>query len=1085
MEYLYHLYKEESYRDYIDNDPPFSLAVVGKKKFPISESLSRFSELGSRFRVNYFSDIKALFTQKNKSASSGDVLGIFKSNWCSKHLQLKCSCLIFCLDWDEVGETSLDEVWLSNICNQLREYMNYSRSKVIIALVTEKEVNMNANSMVQIEKLQYDVKVFLGSEFKYVLPLFEGGMEVNSGERLFRMAFELSTKYHKDEVSRIKNGKLDRSYITVRRKFKIAWHYLVLKDVKTAKRYFEDSYRTLRDISVFCPMMESRICASILIYHIIRAASTESAISFDDPYYRLCENHILWLGQAIRSTCSENKPVARFLKLLLVGECYDWITRYSVNLTNNLQRDLTISSLGAFEDALNMNCSSSHLTDMVSVPFFLGSECSLESHGCIFYSAHSTEILSGRVQEILNRIGTLEKPSLEAFFLSARASIWLRKVEEVFYFLNRVRNFTLGTYQECEVFHGLLMEAYRSLDGKLDESNRDEIMFSFVSLSFGPGEGHIQKRYLRTFLEMTKTNSCSEIKLCYPKKGHYAPFTCLCSFTEYYHDCSSRTKLNLEIFTASVESIIMDSLYVAISKFCSDGSKSSNTILLSKENFEVSLKTSRSFLVELHLDEPGYYHCSSVKGRVSCNGVFLNVEWGLDNSVVRQKFPRELEIVGEVSGPSKHRPWIYVVKPVCRVELDVPNNITAVEGEEVNVNIFIRTEKKLEGNGILVFPYIPNFYELAGDIKLEKRSMFRDGQTDYPAFVLDKFPVISQGNPLRLSVVYKCLRAGKYIVPIFFNYKSVNYSDREIIKRIQVNVFYPFSPTFTLFRVLPWMVTPIKMDVVLGSEISLSIPESSSKFVQHEVSTLLPPRDGISEIATIPQNSKSIMLYNGVKEKGEKTLDTIFSKGEEISIVISMTCQALRGLKILSLDVVTAYDALLISQAVGQLPCSVEYLDILTITARIRVLRLGKYSLGFIRMLLASEDGTQHIMSDFSLPEVGVESTPFSLTLKSPSVAFLGSPFLLSFDIVNKTESSQSCELIIEKNEAFFVMGGRTQWSFSLGPNSVKSTEIILQPLRVGSLKLPSAFVRHLSSAGSSLTFACQSDSQRVCVLPS
>ncbi|ORC86808.1 uncharacterized protein TM35_000251040 [Trypanosoma theileri] len=1085
MEYLSHLYKEEPYRDYIDNDPPFSLAVVGKKNLPIAESLSRFSESGTRFRVNYFTDIKTLFPQKVKVGLTGDVLGIFKSKWCSKHLQSKCSCLMFCLDWDELGETSLDEVWLSNICNQLREYMNYSRSKVIIALVTSKEVNSNVNSIVQIEKLQYDVKVFLGSEFKYVLPLFENGMEVNSAEKLFRMALELSTKYHKDEVSRIKNSRLDRSYITVRRKFKIAWHYLVLKDVKTAKRYFEDAYRSLRDISPFCPTMESRICGTILIYHIIRAASAESLISFDDPYYRLCENHILWLGQAIGSSSSEDKPVARFLKLLLLGECYDWITKYTVNITDNVKKDLMISSLGAFEDALNMNCSSSHLTDVVSVPFFLGSECCLDSHSCIFYSAQSTEILSERVQELLNRIGTMEKPSLEALFLLARANIWFRKVEEVIFFLNRLREFTMGTYQECEVFHGLLMEVYRSLDGKPSKKNRDEVMFSFVSLSFGPGEGNTQGRYLRTFLDMAKTNSWTDINLYYPKKGHYAPFTCLCSFSEYYHDCSSRAKLNLEIFTASVESIIVESLSVTISRFCDDEKKASNTILVSKEKFQVSLKTSCSFLVEIHLDEPGFYHCANVKGRVNCNGVILNVEWGLNNSVTLQKIPRELEIVGEVLGPSRHRPWIYVVKPVCLLEFDVPNNITAIEGEEVNVNIVVRAAKNLEGNGSLVLPYIPNLYEFTGDIILEKRSIFRDSQTDYPAFVLDKLPAISQSSPLRLSVVYKFLRAGKYMAPIFFNYKSANYSDREILKRIEVNVFYPFTPTFTLLKVLPWNITPMKVDVVFGSENTLSIPESSSKYVQHEVSILLPPRDGINEIATIPHNNKSIMLYNGVKEKREKSLDIIFSRGEEIVVEISMTCQALRGLKVLSLDVVTAYDVLLISQAVGQLPCCVEYLDILTVTAKVRVLRLGKYSLGFIRIVLASEDGIQRTMSDLPLPEVGVESTPFSLTLRSPSVAILGSPFLLSFDIVNKTESSQSCELIIEKDEAFFVMGGRTQWSFCIGPNSVKSSEIILQPLRVGSLKLPSAFVKHLSSPGSGLTFVCQSDSQRVCVLPS
>ncbi|KEG12913.1 hypothetical protein DQ04_01331000 [Trypanosoma grayi] len=1085
MDYLSQIYKDDCYRDYTDCDPPISLAVISSKELHIAEGLSHFFDSSACFRLNHFRNLQSLLTQKVKESLPSSVAEVFKSNWCTKHVKLRSSCVIFCLDWDELGDASMDELWLSEVCNQIKESMRRFRCRVIIVLATEKKMSKNVTSCAQIEKLQYEVKLFLGSEFKSVLPLFEDGLDRHSAENLFRMVVELSTKYHRDEAVRLKSFAVEPTFRAVRRMFKTGWHCLVLKDHKAAKRCFEVAYRTLKDIAPFFPATELRICGTILLHHILHIVSAEASVSSEELCYQLCEDHIIWVGQALRSSSAENKQMAGFLRLLLLGECYDWLAQNTSSMAVGVRQDFLVASLVAFGDALDMILNSLPSSLSVTIPAYVGSECCLETHRCVFSCDHA-DLLSKRVKSTLNQVLSQTELSVEAIFISARASQLICGGEEVFVLLEKLRSFSTGTYREAEAVHKLLMESTKNGIVALSERSRAEFLYSVVSLCFGPGDRKKQRHYLGLLLDTVKLAELDMVTLSYPRMGCCAPFTVLCSFANKRQDCLKAAQLKLTLFTTSVDTIIVDCLCVIVSRFSGDKRMNSITHSVSKKPLEVRLHAPCSVSVLLNLEEPGMYHCTCIRGRIKHGGTCLNVGWNMDDSPTGQCSLQRCEIVGEVLGVSQHNPWICVAKPACRVDMVAPNNIMGVEGEEVSVDIVLRTDQDLEGRNSLVLPFVPRLYEFSSHELLEKRSRLGDGpQKGYRTVILDNLPSLSPCNPLRLSVKYRCLKAGKYIAPILFQCRSANYSGRDVLKKVQMDIFYPFSPTYTLLKVLPWTVSSLKKDVLLGSEARLSVPERSDAFVRREVFTLVSPRDCINEDASTMQNNRDILLYSVHREITANRVDLNVPKGEEIVLVVSMECQAIRGLDVQALDVVCAHGTTLRSLNVGTLPCHVDYLEKLTLTAKICALRVGTYSPGFVRIVVVPEGGTQRIVSDLPLPDLRVEDAPLALAVKGPSTVILGSPFLVSFDVVNKTVDSRNCELVVGKCEDFFLMGGRTQWSFSLGPNSIKSTEIILQPLCVGTVTLPSVFVRLSSEMASGTLASCQCNSQRVCVLPS
>ncbi|RNF12696.1 uncharacterized protein Tco025E_06408 [Trypanosoma conorhini] len=638
MEFLSQFYNDDSYREYLDASPCFSLAVLSRKRLRIAEGLFRFFDSHTRFRVNYYSDLQSLFAKGVESSLPLEASGVLKSAWCSKHCKLRCSCLLVCLDWDQLGETAIDEVWLSGVSSQLKEYTRSFRSKVIIALTTENEIRNSANATAQLEKLQYNMKMFLGHDFKSVLPLFELGMEKESAEKLFEMALELARKYHTDEVLRLKNFKLEPSYSLVRRDFKIGWHSLVLNDTKSAQKYFESSYRILRKLAPPWPAMELRACGTLLLLRVLYSGSLESTISSDDIYCRLVEDHIMWIGKALRCGSSEVKHMARFVRLLIVGECYEWLVRNCLYLSAETRRDYLVAATGAFEEATEISQSRNSLQEPTVAPVFVGTECYLGTHKFIFCSETCIKALQLRVKNLLSELESESSLCLDALYISFGAYINLQAWEQVFFCMENFRQRRIGTYREAEFAHKLWISVMNSTSGKLIEQNREYILFSLVSLCFGPAVDGVQRHYMQKFLDLVRQNELKQVNLSYPRRGHFAPFTVLCNFQCDHHVCATPTELYITLFTASVEGIILDALSVTVSRLSGDGTESASTYLAFDKALKFNLNNPSSACLKLTLDEPGLYQCTSVRGCVNCAGMHLNVEWKLEKKQVQNRF---------------------------------------------------------------------------------------------------------------------------------------------------------------------------------------------------------------------------------------------------------------------------------------------------------------------------------------------------------------------------------------------------------------------------------------------------------------
>ncbi|RNE99183.1 hypothetical protein TraAM80_08346 [Trypanosoma rangeli] len=1085
MEFLAQLYNDDAYGDHLDANPSFSLAVISGKRLRIAEGLSRFFELHKRFRVNYFSELQALFTKGVDDSLPSEVSGILKSNWCSKHVRVICSCVLFCLDWDELGEAPLDEVWLSEISNRLREYTRLFHGKVIIALTTANGIRISKNAAAQLEKLQYDMKMFLGHDFKDVLPLFELGMEKQSAGKLFEIAVELATKYHTEEVLRLKNFKFDPSYSLVRRDFKIGWHYLVLNEKKSAQKHFENSYKILRKLAPPWPAMELRACGTILLFRVLHNVSRESPSFSVDINRELVEEHIMWIGKALRCGSPEFKSMARFLRLLLVGECYEWLFRNCRYLSAATRRDYLVAATGAFEEAIELSRSCTSTKGPNVAPVFVGTECYLDTHNFIFSTESCLRALQVRIKNLLSEIELSSNLSPDALYISVGAYINFHAWERVFFWMKKFGELRIGTYREAEVLHKLWICAMNATGGKLTEEVRENILFSSVSLCFGPTVESVQRHYMQQFLVLMRLHELNQVNLSYPRRGHFAPFTVLCSFQCDHHVCATPTEIYFTLFTASVKMITLSFLYVTVSRLSADGTESLSTYLVLDKGLKFNLNAPAFACLNVTLEEPGIYHCTRVQGCVDCSGIRLNVEWKLEKKLSIEPLLRQTERFGSSTELLYHKPWICVVRPACQVDIEIPSTITAVEGEDLNLDIVIKSEKDLNGKGRLVIHYVPGLYEVACDAfqgKYVKRSeSFRKG---YRGFVLDDLNPISRDHPLRVSLNYRCLRAGKYIASILFYYNSVNYSDIEIVKKIHLNILYPFSPTYTSLKVLPWLVTPLTGDVLVGSETTLSVPDFSRASIQHEKFVLLHPCYSTRENVSSFQDNRDSLVYAGHTEVEDNTENFNLTKGGEIVLLASMETQALQGLTVEDLDVVCTHAVLVVSLTVGELPCHLEHLEVLRLSMKLRVLDVGKFSLGFIRMILAPINGAQRIVSDLPLPEVKVEDMPLLLTLRAPSIAIIGTPILISFVVANKTEHLQNCEMVIEKNDSCFLIGGRTQWSFCLPPNTTKSTEITMQPLCIGTIPLPSFYLRHSTGVVSGSCAVCVSGSQRICVVP-
>ncbi|CBH13417.1 hypothetical protein, conserved [Trypanosoma brucei gambiense DAL972] len=1081
MNFLSQIYTDSCYKSYLDNEPPFLVAVVSGKRLCISEGLSRMSNQSSLFHIKYFPDLRSLPTkQKAAGAPLPNALGVLKSDWCTRHLHSRFSCVIFSLDWETVSDVAMDEIGNSSMWDQLLAWTRTLRSKIIVALATEKCSNEGEDVKEKLETLQRVLKQRLGDDFNELIILFKLGMERESAEHLYHMLKKTSTAYHMEELARIRNKPPEPNYRAVRLGFKAGWHSLVVRDLGAAVKHFTNAYNCLRDVAPPQSPMELRMCGTVIIMHLLNAAKALSDVSFEDLYYGMCEDHIVWLGQVTPST-GENFTMVQFLKPLLIAECHYWLAKNTCHAVPVASMGHLCACMFAYEDALKVNRSLETSAQKTVAPVLIGVECCSEAHVNICSLSGTSDALTKRVGELLSECACLTVPTVELLYTSARLNVMLRRTDEALYSLEMLWEHGVKSYEGAKVIHGLLMELSKSVPDELVEKCSREVTLSYASLSFGPGAEEIQRRFRDSFAKMISTCSLDSF-LSYPHKGYYAPFNIFCGFSEVHGD-DSMHELVMVFRTHSIDNVNVDSLCVNLSRMRDNKLDSWATQTSVDRSVELCSCNSSSVSALFDLREPGVYYCSRVQGRVKCGEICLNVEWNFDDTSVENYFLQHDQFKKWGVSYSQCTPWVCVAEPICHIEVHAPDYIVGVEGEVVEVDVVIDTNSDLRDDTSFVLTHLPAVYEFvgcdAGNCSLKKRC---DGGKGYVSLLLNNLPPILCGSPSRLTMRYKCNRAGKYVIPVTFCALSNTSAKVEITKNVQAHISCPFIPSYTLFKSIPWTMEAQNTNDGGTSLVTLEVPEVSSPFVRSGSYTLLRPQDYINEDLSTLHGNRSVTLYGAFTNR-EKCGDINFSKGETIVVVMTMECRAVQGLTLSSFDAVVSDNVVLLSLAAGTLPFQVDYMESFTVTAKLRVLRTGRVSLGFVRMLISPGSSTQRIISDVSLPEVETDDHVLELTLECPSTVASGSYVTLVCNVVNKTAIPQSCQLTLERNGEFFLVGGIEQWNFPIGPLAVYSTRIVLKPLAVGVLQLPSLHLRHSSGVSFGTVSSFQFDSQKICVL--
>nr|CCC49682.1 conserved hypothetical protein [Trypanosoma vivax Y486] len=1089
MNYLSSLYKDSMYGDLLDHNPFLSIAIVGNRASVIYESIVQHEDRSVHFNAMCVPDVRSLLSTKATREDTSADDGILKSNWCSKHLHSRFSCIVYEFDWDGIITSGMSGAQLCSICNELTEYVRSYRSKVVFILVTERARAAVDNPEDAMEKLRQEIKSHFDGAFEGVLPLYALGREQESAAHLAQTLEMLAMGYHTEELIRISGKNPPSDVKTVRCMFKKGWHCLVLKDAKAAVKSFRAGYDTLRETTSLFPAMEARVCATLFLRHLLHAAKEMTGILYDESYYRLCEEHIIWLGRASHPCAGENNSAAFFLRSLLIAECAEWLAHNTTDIPSSALAALLTTCLLAYKDALGIKGSVSRSEQNITPPSFLGVECRLKPHGDLFSSRAASEFVMKRVRELVASLSALTALSGEALHICARMSLLLNDPEGALSALQRLWELNAGSYRVAEACHDVLCRASVLASAGTQSKWDEEMVCSYLSLVFGPAPREKQGFYANCFRDMLKQVELHDIRLVYPRRGHFAPFTVLCRFSSDQSDSSTQPQLYLTFFSAAVELFTVDSISVTISHSQGDAEPILSSRAPAPDTVELSSQSPCVTTMPLELNGHGLYRCVSVRGRVTYAGVSLVVEWQFEGSGAQISETPLQDAFSQCPLFSAHKPYIHIVKPLCHVEITVPNCPTGIEGEIVSAEIVVRTDVELTGRGSIALTHISNVCEVVGDAFRESSVSHRNAaKVGTRSFLVDAPSTLSPALPFRVPVKFKLVRAGKYTLPVSLSYESANFSNVEVVQRMEVHVLYPFSPTFTVMKSLPLELKgeedkpQLEANKVVGPFSALSVPEASCAFVHGEHHKLVHPREYLNDDMTALQGKKNILFYNTYTET-KSCADLNISNGENIVLIATMKCQALFGVELLSLNAAVSNGATLLSLTAGSLPCHVGYLESLTVVARFRVSKTGKFPLGFLRLLISPGGGTQRVVSDMSLPEVVVDDNPLALTLTCPSTAVVGMPLLISCKVVNKTETAQHCVLEIENKEESVVCAA-THWSFSMEPHSVYNTQLTLQPLVAGVLHLPSIHLRHASGIIFGTVASCQSDSQRICVLP-
>ena len=312
MEFCQSVFSNDEYKYFLEDHPCPHVGLIGCERSTREAIANAFAGLQYRPARLFVSSHESAATVYSKKERTGtkNLTGVMKLGWWKKHQERVLGCAVLLVDWDatQAADRVQFEAIMQKHLDAIKAHLkvpSVSNTKIILGLVCAAKGLTDPSpcgSYITIEEAQSALRSRLGLSDRNILALYQRGMDQYSVQRLENMIMEQVSRYHKDEIARLRKAKSDaseavaasvqdgdvqhgasamESLLIARNRFKIAWHATVSKDTKLARRSWEKCYNALHSLPP--PLSVDRwVIATIALWKLI----SDNFFKFSNPQGR-------------------------------------------------------------------------------------------------------------------------------------------------------------------------------------------------------------------------------------------------------------------------------------------------------------------------------------------------------------------------------------------------------------------------------------------------------------------------------------------------------------------------------------------------------------------------------------------------------------------------------------------------------------------------------------------------------------------------------------------------------------------------------------------------------------------------------
>ena len=1114
----------------------------------LTESLRKLNRPQQSLNLFSFSQPSELHAKKLRSApnESQKAHGILKRDWCKKHQEKVFGCVVVVVQID--GSTSLEQ-HVGSAYESARSHLRSSvNTRVVVAITTMLGSDELSFPGATVDDFVTQLRLKCGIDQRSLIVLYRNGEDALSLSRLWSLMFECCQKYHRDEVARIKKMKNEvmkspgGEILLSRYRFKIAWHSLVLQDLKMMRHNLEKAYAVIR--SQVPNSIDLRITATICHWsmvasncnHLISSAVSESTlIEHLDAASTAFQNHLWWCLQPLDLMRDHDPNATAIMSHCYISEWYQLLATKIISVVECHRVPIDKLPSSCFPSVFFHAASSSlllvrQLSDLIkpdpieTLPItFFGEECKLM---------------------YLHQISRVVSASLISERMYDLLVLGMRYCNQV----QRPRLFLQMQSMAAEhlYFKGDFKEAFNSLSAVLGESR----LMDFVGIACSLHKLMVQT--CRRFLKIVGDGDAKTVILAKMIKSllylsgsvEATPHTqqvILAEASKRYHDFSPDGAFHEITFIHGDRNQIIDCMPCFNEPFYEAGARNGRCTLLFRtiaqgdfkvRNVEVtfryvnrksttvkricfeeavafSSKLPLSFSVPISFTCDGLIECEkAVAFVVLCESenVVVPLAIQFENEKIYPRFDSHvfdssidlLQLHYRSSDPLRClRPVARIVKPVPKASLEAVQAEHAIEGEFYAVEFVIRSVGDELRLLKLIIPFLESSMEVFAEESIEGE-LHRVCESEFLPFIPEGYDAvvftvrntIAAGGTVRQKLLFHCQKGGKFELPVRLHFATESCAGLVVSNLLVIHVCHPFFAIHTLCSSDMWCSRSFSNPVVACPSARIARYLESS--VLREIGDTERGQEQCGRLKKIDSSFGSFlenfqmtnMMYSVERIQVspnalEGQQDLHVEQGAVVFIMSKLSNSLYVPLTIHKVEIEAPCSHTLIACPMNTLfPCSIGVDEAFTFCCSARCEGIGDRSFGLMRVQISRSED-KVFSFELPLPTVCVIPRRIQAIQEYPDVVSVGEQFILHIRILNRDRTPHHIELGIPTCPSEMIVSGRSMWSFVVGPGEERTTKLRLTPTAAGEALLPP------------LTLLCEGETvinaeeKRITVLPS